>query len=969
MKKSSTEIVLNRILNKNKPLSRGIEIRYLLLLFISINFTLFSKAQTVLYATNFGTVANVNPVGWTFSGVDMNISTNTTSSGYAGVSGGAYLGEGNSVAFTNTSGIAEPSSQIGTSTATFVANTVGYNTITISFGMRKSSAGYNANATYTFEWSSDGSTYTPISYTEATAGGWGLASGSGLTLPSGADNQPTLYLRWTFNRTGTASNYKIDDFSVSGNSLIVNSLPTIVMNVATTNNYLDGGVIVPPISPAGISGVISDPSDPASTYGIDFTINDLETPVGSLIVTAVSANTTVVPSANIILTGSGASRNLKMTPAAVGYSNITISVNDGTASTSYIIYYAASIASTTPVNTFWHTGMSDASDAIAQDDNFYMSGDDELDVLNVYSRSASGLPLASFNYASYLSLPDPVKPEVDLEAATVSVANANRVYWLGSMSNGSAPSFSDKPNRNRIFATTTSGVGAATSFSFVGYYGNLKAELISWGDANGYDFTSSAAIGVDSKSVNGFAAEGMVFAPDNTTLYIGMRAPLVPMATRTKAVIAPIINFETWFNGGAPASAAVFGTPIELDLGGRGFRDLTRLSNGTYVIVAGNSGSSPITSAIFKWTGNPSDAPILVSTSADAVLNMEGVMQINTGGHISLNDLQVITDGGSEILYADGMEAKSFSDLNLRKFRSDNLNSIDLCITSLGDTTAVACNNFMWHGTNYISSATPTHLYTAFSGCDSIVTLHLTVNPLPSATVSVVGTTSFCLGDSVLLTSSVGATYQWVLNGSIIAGATSNTYNALLPGNYTVLLSNGTCSATSANTSVIVNPLPSTPVITQIGAVLTSTSASSYQWYLNGVAISGATAQNYTVTANGTYTVVVSNTFGCESTSAPLIITTTGIADASNNNLINVFPNPYSESTSIDIVLSENAKVIVEVYSVLGEKIKTLVCSDLTSGKHSFSFGAKQLGYSSGIYFVNVSINNEVKVLRIIEKD
>ena len=73
------------------------------------------QAQTTIYSTNFGTVANVNPAGWTFTGVDMNISTNTPSSGYTGASGGAYLGEGNSTAFVNTSGTAQPSSQIGTS--------------------------------------------------------------------------------------------------------------------------------------------------------------------------------------------------------------------------------------------------------------------------------------------------------------------------------------------------------------------------------------------------------------------------------------------------------------------------------------------------------------------------------------------------------------------------------------------------------------------------------------------------------------------------------------------------------------------------------------------------------------------------------------------------------------------------------------------------------------------------------------
>lgn len=175
------------------------------------------QAQTTIYSTDFGTVANINPSGWTFTGAGMNISTNNSSSGYTGASGGACLGEGNSTTFTNTAGNTQTSSPLGTSEAILQVSTSGYSNVAVSFGMRKSSSGYNSNATYSFEWSTDGTNYTSIAYTEATAGSWGLVSGSGLTLPTGAANQPTLYLRWTFVRTGASSNFKIDDVVITGN--------------------------------------------------------------------------------------------------------------------------------------------------------------------------------------------------------------------------------------------------------------------------------------------------------------------------------------------------------------------------------------------------------------------------------------------------------------------------------------------------------------------------------------------------------------------------------------------------------------------------------------------------------------------------------------------------------------------------------------------------------------------------------
>ncbi len=256
------------------------------------------SAQTVIYSTNFGTVANVNPVGWTFTGIDMNISTNTPSSGYAGASGGAYLGEGNSTAFVNTSGTPQSASQVGTSEAILLLTTTGHSSVTVSFGMRKSSAGYNTNATYTFEWSSDGITYNTIPYTEATAGSWGLVSGAGLNLPSGACNQPTLYLKWTFVRTGTASNFKIDDVVITDNSslppanmafsvdnqTVLESVGTVTANISISASNANPSSVEVVLIPFGTATAGSDlayttqtvtfPANATGTLPVTLTIND-----------------------------------------------------------------------------------------------------------------------------------------------------------------------------------------------------------------------------------------------------------------------------------------------------------------------------------------------------------------------------------------------------------------------------------------------------------------------------------------------------------------------------------------------------------------------------------------------------------------------------------------------------------------------------------------------------------------------
>jgi PKD repeat protein len=66
---------------------------------------------------------------------------------------------------------------------------------------------------------------------------------------------------------------------------------------------------------------------------------------------------------------------------------------------------------------------------------------------------------------------------------------------------------------------------------------------------------------------------------------------------------------------------------------------------------------------------------------------------------------------------------------------------------------------------------------------------------------------------------------------------------------------------------------------------LTANVGDSYQWQKDGVDISGATAQTYTATESGNYTVTVTNAGGCSGTSAPTAIT------VNNNPTVSTTPS------------------------------------------------------------------------------
>ena len=57
------------------------------------------------------------------------------------------------------------------------------------------------------------------------------------------------------------------------------------------------------------------------------------------------------------------------------------------------------------------------------------------------------------------------------------------------------------------------------------------------------------------------------------------------------------------------------------------------------------------------------------------------------------------------------------------------------CSPNTGDTTASACGSFVWYGETFTASATPSHTFTNVSGCDSVVTLHLTIIAIPSTPI------------------------------------------------------------------------------------------------------------------------------------------------------------------------------------------------------------------------------------------
>ncbi len=92
------------------------------------------------------------------------------------------------------------------------------------------------------------------------------------------------------------------------------------------------------------------------------------------------------------------------------------------------------------------------------------------------------------------------------------------------------------------------------------------------------------------------------------------------------------------------------------------------------------------------------------------------------------------------------------------------------------------------------------------------------------------------------------------------------------------------------------------------------------------------------------------------------LIGTTDVAHDKNSGeivdsyqLYQNYPNPFNPTTDINFKLAEDGKVKLEVYSVLGSKVATLINGKMSAGSHSVNFNASEL--PSGLYFYKINVN------------
>ncbi len=272
------------------------------------------------------------------------------------------------------------------------------------------------------------------------------------------------------------------------------------------------------------------------------------------------------------------------------------------------------------------------------------------------------------------------------------------------------------------------------------------------------------------------------------------------------------------------------------------------------------------------------------------------------------------------------------------------------------------------------------------------ITMTVNTTELPAVNITVTPGDPICAGlpatfSAHALYGGISPFFRWTRNGVNVATGPNYIY---LPTNgdiiYAMLGSSATCrtvdSVFSNNiTMTVVNPSAITITITatngtNIGigqidtlkAVVTGALSPTYQWFVNGAAIAGATTSEYVVNSSLAGTEVVHCVAGsgdvCANTAISNMLSMTinnvGIKQlGAGQSKMDIYPNPGKGLFYLNIEADNNEPVKVIVSNILGEKVKEFFTTTNLPTKVNMNNAA-------GVYFVTASTGTINYAARVV---
>ncbi|MFZ4543259.1 MAG: gliding motility-associated C-terminal domain-containing protein [Saprospiraceae bacterium] len=453
----------------------------------------------------------------------------------------------------------------------------------------------------------------------------------------------------------------------------------------------------------------------------------------------------------------------------------------------------------------------------------------------------------------------------------------------------------------KICGSGTVSLSVTTSFSSYLWSNNSTTQSISVSSGGSYSVTvgnvATGCKGTTTVNVDQFIAPAVSIAGNNN---------FCP-GSGTALVTNPA-NFSNYQWSNNQNSPGIFAT-----------------QSGTFTVtVTDSNGCTATASQLVSSFPTPTpqiNGNSLVCTGASANLNVSG--------GIFSNYLWSNTQTSNTIQVGNGTYTVTVTDLNGCKASQTKIINVDLVNINFvgnlnvcpGKTTSIAVqnifNNYSWStGNNNSSISVGAGTYaitvTNSNGCTGISAV--TINPYNQPQVSIDGSSSYCQGTSLSLTTTPSfSTYTWS-NGSTTASIIASG-----TGTYQITVSDINGCTASAARNIIENPNPK-PSITGSTSICSGSSSildagqvfSSYVWS------TGETSKNISISQIGTVSLTVTDTNGCKGSDSKTI--------TSNGTLqFNISGNPaFCEGKST--VLDAGVGFITYIWDT-GETTQTIQAS------------------------------------------
>jgi hypothetical protein len=259
-----------------------------------------------------------------------------------------------------------------------------------------------------------------------------------------------------------------------------------------------------------------------------------------------------------------------------------------------------------------------------------------------------------------------------------------------------------------------------------------------------------------------------------------------------------------------------------------------------------------------------------------------------------------------------------------------------------GTDTRTECNSYTWIDGNTFTASNNSSTFNivggAANGCDSLVTLDLTIVNATSGTDTRTECNSYTWIDGINYSANNNtATFN------IVGGAT-NGCDSLVTLDLTI--NNVTDITTSSS-----------------GAIITANNlGATYQWLdcdNSNATIPGEAGQSYTAVANGNYAVELTEN-GCIDTSACVNIITTAILENNFGSEFNIYPNPTKGNFSVDLDKTYNS-ILITITDLSGRLIE----SKEYNGTKLLNL---KIDEPAGIYLLKIETGNQKAVIRLVKE-